>query len=278
MESGQLSMGIDVCHSDPALAGEESHGILRLPPRRDPQDDKNVFSYLIDLFFPKNCLNCGQAETWLCQDCSRKINRRLWQNCPICGQANYWGEYCLPHRRFLDGLWAATDYQDNLVQSIIKIYKYRFVKDLTTILNQWLIALVEQMLKVRQAVAAEPPLFLRQFVENIIIPVPLSRRRRNWRGFNQSEILAKGVADFFNLTIKTDGLARRRHTKPQTELTEERRLKNLQTAFVWRGESLIGKNIILVDDVTTTGATLQECAKVLKQAGASQVWGLVLAH
>jgi ComF family protein len=110
-----------------------------------------------------------------------------------------------------------------------------------------------------------------------VVPVPLHWRRRFQRGFNQSALIAKGL-NFGNARFNTD-LVRIRYTQQQTELTTAAaRRKNVKGAFaVRKGHNFKGKNICLVDDVKTTGATLNECAKTLKEAGANKVFAFVLA-
>ncbi|MBU4216276.1 hypothetical protein L6270_02600 [Candidatus Parcubacteria bacterium] len=112
----------------------------------------------------------------------------------------------------------------------------------------------------------------------LIIPVPLHNKRLRWRGFNQSEKLAHFIANKSQIKINTENLKRIKFKKPQASLKKEARLKNIQNVFTWQGAKLNHQNIILVDDVTTTGATLNECAKILKANGANEVWGLVLAN
>ena len=108
------------------------------------------------------------------------------------------------------------------------------------------------------------------------MPVPLHWRRRFQRGFNQSALIAKGLT-LDNAQFNTD-LVRIRYTQQQIELTVAARKRNVEGAFaVRKGHNFKGKNICLVDDVKTTGATLNECAKVLKEAGAGKVFAFVLA-
>lgn len=117
-----------------------------------------------------------------------------------------------------------------------------------------------------------------QFEEKIdlLVPVPLHWKRRLERGFNQSEKLTKSIAKK-NLPINTD-LVRIRHTQQQWNLTPAQRRRNVKNAFaVRKGHPFKGKNIGLIDDITTSGATLNECAKTLKQAGANKVFAAVLA-
>jgi ComF family protein len=111
---------------------------------------------------------------------------------------------------------------------------------------------------------------------DFIVPVPLHWRRRFQRGFNQSALIAKGL-NFGNAKFNTD-LVRIRYTQEQALLTAAARGKNVKGAFaVRKGHNFKGKNICLIDDVKTTGATLNECAKILKEAGANKVFAFVLA-
>jgi ComF family protein len=115
---------------------------------------------------------------------------------------------------------------------------------------------------------------------DLVIPVPLHWQRGWQRGFNQAEILARGVAR--RLGVETaDPLVRQRSTQPQFRLAKAIRLSNIQGAFSLkeRYQAIIsGRVILVVDDVVATGSTIEECAKILKQKGAKQVWGLVIAR
>jgi len=113
----------------------------------------------------------------------------------------------------------------------------------------------------------------------LIMPVPLHPRRLRARGFNQSLLLAKCVAREIGAELDFLSLRRTRFTKPQTELSSEERKKNVRKAFeVLKPEVVKGRTIVLVDDVATTGSTLNECAKALKRVGADGVLCLVLAR
>jgi len=111
-----------------------------------------------------------------------------------------------------------------------------------------------------------------------LVPVPLARRRLLARNFNQAEVLAQGIAQTTGLKVNSL-LERQRRTKPQSELGAQARLTNLKGAFKLKADCQVKDGIfILVDDVYTSGTTLEECAGVLKQAGAAEVWGLVIAQ
>jgi ComF family protein len=113
----------------------------------------------------------------------------------------------------------------------------------------------------------------------VLVPVPLHQKRLRERGYNQSRLLAQELGKLVNMPVVNDCLARKRHAPPQarTSTVDERR-SNVANAFFCRDRRLEGKQVLLVDDVSTSGATLDACAQALKEAGAASVWGLVLAR
>jgi ComF family protein len=112
----------------------------------------------------------------------------------------------------------------------------------------------------------------------VMVPVPLHTTRLKKRGYNQSELLASQMATFLQLPVNTDTLQRVRKTKSQMKLGIEERHQNVLNAFVCRNKKLAGQRVLLIDDVCTTGSTLDACAAALKESGAIAVWGLTLAR
>jgi len=111
------------------------------------------------------------------------------------------------------------------------------------------------------------------------MPVPLHKKRLRLRGFNQALLLAHGVSLRFRIPLNYDNLVRTRYTRPQVELSGRERAENVRGAFdLIRSAEVCEKKILLIDDVFTTGATMNECAKVLKDAGARSVTVLTLAR
>ncbi|MBI2459677.1 MAG: ComF family protein [Parcubacteria group bacterium] len=264
----------------------------------------NVWLFFLDLIFPIECLGCGRAGFWLCCDCFKEIKFKPRQYCLYCKKENDFGQFCPAPARLnsrsggcrvnysLDGIWIAALYDELLVSRAIKGLKYYFIIDLADDLSQLIILFVDRLLKPSRILqsalaggvawrnfklAENLPLAILNFKDNLVVPAPLSKKRLRWRGFNQSELLARSVAEKYGLEFDGVSLIRTRHKKPQAKLTEAARLKNVKDCFEWRGGNLKKRNIILIDDVVTTGATLNECAKVLKAAGAGEVWGLVVA-
>ncbi|MFA7088136.1 MAG: ComF family protein [Patescibacteria group bacterium] len=211
-------------------------------------------SFFLNLLFPVRCLNCGNEGSWLCQKCFRRLSfadRKRKNNLII------------PN---LKKIFIAGDYDDKLLAELIKKFKYNFLPEIGKILGRFLIMSWQSVLADR----------LIEEKKIILIPIPLSSKRLRWRGFNQAEILAQELADYFSYPISL-GLKRTKHHKPQAELAETKRLINVQNAFSWAGDNLEDWNIVLIDDVATTGATLNEAAKTLKISGAKNIYGLVVA-
>ncbi|PIX10747.1 hypothetical protein COZ73_04995 [Candidatus Falkowbacteria bacterium CG_4_8_14_3_um_filter_36_11] len=231
-----------------------------------------IKAFFLDLFFPISCLICNVEGKWLCPECLARVELPNSQYCFNCRQKNSRGEICsnCQPKYYFDGVWAFGSYEDALIAKLVKNLKYRFIKDLSEILGEMLTILMLDLF--------DKKLLYNNFSQSLIMPVPLHKKRLRWRGFNQSELLAKGIKKYFNLDLRLDELIRTKHKKPQTKLSGRKRKENVKGCFFWKGDWLDGKNIILVDDVITTGSTLNECAKVLKENGAGEVWGLVVAR
>ncbi len=213
--------------------------------------------FVLDLLLPIECLNCSQPGEYFCTSCQAKLKINNLEN-SMSLSTNL-------KRHNLEKVFIAGDYDDPLLQDLIIKYKYNFLAPLSDSLSKFL----SDFWKKNN---------LDEFLNNqqpLLIPMPLSKKRLRWRGFNQADRLTENLAERFGYKISCD--LSRRHRRPQAELNEQQRLKNLSGAFNWRGKSLAGKTVIIIDDVITTGTTIDEAAGVLKKAGASQVWALALA-
>ena len=220
---------------------------------------------ILDLLFPKRCVSCGKLGSYICKKCFSRIEFIKNPVCPVCQRQAVEGKThpgCKGRYR-LDGLVVAARYRGPVKTAIIKV-KYKWIYDIEKIF----VDLLSQRFWKFNLPA-----------ELILVPVPLYSQRKKWRGFNQAEILAKSLSLQFNVPY-FDLMNRFIETKPQVGLSREDRKENVKGAFALRKiiTRVNGKNIILVDDVFTTGATLQECAKVLKQAGAGLIWSLTVAR
>jgi len=235
----------------------------------------NIFqpikNFILDTLFPISCLSCGRDNFWLCADCLKNIELLSFQVCPKCeDEITDSGRVCRDCRpQNLDALLVASKYKENNISKLVHLYKYRFVEDLHVPLGK---ILVKTLLK------SQLPL------PDILLPVPLHPRRLRWRGFNQSQLLAnyinKNLTPGLEVPVAENLLQRKKYTPPQMKIKKySQRLHNLREAFVaTKPEEIKNKTILLVDDIATTGATLFECAKVLKQNGAKKVFAVVIAR
>ncbi|OGN05507.1 MAG: hypothetical protein A3B99_03075 [Candidatus Yanofskybacteria bacterium RIFCSPHIGHO2_02_FULL_44_12b] len=240
---------------------------------------KYSMKWLSDLIFPAKCVGCGEFpggkfRGYLCGRCMASIKIKNSFECIGCKKSVPLGKTCYFCRdgNSIDQLLVAADYKDFKVEALLKAIKYRFIKDL--ILPAFI--LVKKYLK-HFNLKKEADLFQGR---PLVVPIPLHRARYNWRGFNQSEILAGLLADNFQMHTRSDIIVRIKKSKPQAEIEDrEERMKNVESFFcVLRPEAVRGRTVLLVDDICTTGATLNEAAKVLKASGAKKVVGLVVAR
>ena len=234
---------------------------------------KNV---ALDSLFPIFCLSCRKEGFWLCENCLAEMKILDFQVCPACEDSiTDKGFLCFACREtrklHLDGLIAAVSYENPAARKMVHNFKYRFVSDISEPLAKLICrALIRND-------AALP---------DFIIPVPLHPKRLRWRGFNQSLLLAKHISDKLAPLMEIeilDILQRKKFNRPQMQIKNyQERLKNMQNIFALLPDTNLdlikNKNILLIDDIATTGATLEECAKVLKSAGAKKVFAAVVAR
>jgi ComF family protein len=262
---------------------------------------KKIQNSFLDTIFPIDCLGCGKnfenlpaRERWVCPECRLKINSRSEQVCPVCERLSESGKthYSCKNKTALDGLWASV-YYENLVEKSVHHFKFDFIQDISFMLSNLMISSIKgieeygdfhNILMANLGKQSEDNIYLgkEEVIESetIVVPVPLHRKRYNWRGFNQSELLAKRIADEFRLDMRSDVLMRKKNTKPQSKIdNESERLENIKGAFACiDASSFRGKNVIIVDDLCTTLSTINECAMEVRKAGAKEIWGLVVAR
>lgn len=166
--------------------------------------------------------------------------------------------------KYLDGVIYSLDYKKNpAIQAAIRQFKYKFTQDLSDLFGE----LISNKLY---------ELNMNRGKTNVLIPVPLHKKRLNYRGFNQAELIAKSVSGD-NILVK-NALVRIRNTDQQAKLSKEEREINLSNAFEVKGLDIDDSIHFIVDDVCTTGSTLESCAKALKRFGLKKVYGLVVAR
>jgi len=228
------------------------------------------------IFFPSFCELCSillelPGEKIVCSSCLQGIKPHRTSYCLSCGKffsgssEPHYCRRCVEHRPAFSGHRSCGLYGGKL-KDIIILYKYRGFSVLGSSLAEF----------IHKSLGKEESLW---WETDAIIPVPLHPKKEKERGFNQAQILARELARRKRIPLIEDQLVKVKRTLPQTSLEAKEREKNLKGAFeVKDGEKIEGKIILLVDDVFTTGSTLQECSLMLRRAGALEVKALTVAQ
>jgi len=219
----------------------------------------------LDFLFPQWCVGCGKEGDFICYSCRRSLPRIMPPFCPMCGRpqaSSILCPSCVAWQAEIDGIRSPFRF-DGVMRQAIHQLKYRNLRALAVPLSQLL----------QDYLSTNP------MPGEVLAPVPLHWKRLRERGYNQSSLLAKGLGKLINLPVVDDCLIRLRHAPPQARtLTVDERRGNVADAFSCHDYRLKDKQVLLIDDVSTSGATLDACAAALKVAGATSVWGLVLAR
>lgn len=222
----------------------------------DVPNAPGLFERLIRLVFPAKCMICGEilnedSKLYLCENCYRLL--------PRCGR----GIFKTPNIPYIDGLFAAF-YYENGIDEAIKTMKFRSHPRLSATMS-FLIA--EELMK-----ESELPDI------DIIVPVPMHPSKKRRRGYNQTELLAKELSRLLKIPMDGNILGKIRDTRPQSLLKREERMHNMDDVFILSNKDAVrSKNVLLVDDVTTTGTTINQCAKILYNNCSGRIYAAVIA-
>ena len=216
------------------------------------------------MFFPAWCLGCGREGKYICDSCREKLPLISPPICVKCGRPlteNYTCPGCIEEPVVIDGIRAPFLFHGVIRQAIHEL-KYRNLRAIAPVLGGFL----------------HNYLLVNPIPVDVLVPVPIHRKRRRERGFNQSSLIGFELSRRNGMPVVEDCLIRSINTPPQVRTTSaSERRKNIADAFICANEKLKGRQVILIDDVSTSGATLNTCAGVLKASGAASVWGLTLA-
>jgi len=233
---------------------------------------EKIMDGILDVMFPVRCVGCGKEGHYICRRCEGFTSESALI-CPVCQQSSLTGER---HENCtslygLDGLASLWEYE-GVAKSLLHTIKY----------NGMTHAVAETVHRAYISMAGDTMRF-KAFLSYLfsedthITYVPMFKRKEKFRGFNQAAVFAREVGKVVKREV-VSLLEKIGDTKAQVDLTKEERLQNVRGAFRMKSEIRIPKNVVLVDDVWTTGATLQECCKVLKKAGVEKVWGFTVAR
>jgi ComF family protein len=218
---------------------------------------------VLDLLYPPSCVLCGRGGAFICQTCLSAAPRADGLRCDRCWLPLRGADCarCAERPLALSRLRSVFRYEGD-VQRLVHDFKFSGYSCLAE-------PLADEMAMLLQSSGLAP---------DVIVPVPLTGSRRRERGFNQAALLTKRIAKACDARVE-EALARRQFRSPQRALTAAERWRNVEGAFsVALPDAVDGRRVLLIDDVATTGATLDACARVLLEAGASAVDGLTLAR
>lgn len=225
---------------------------------------RNFRGQLLDLVFPPRCVGCHRIGAWLCTECLGQIPRVEPPFCIQCGDKVAADDLCARCRISplqIERIRAAVYFEGALREAIHHLkYKGRT-------------ALVKPLGNLMATHWQQHPM-----PADVLVPVPLHAARLRERGYNQAALLARELAQRVELTVNEKTLVRKRATAPQVELSARERRENVHDAFCCCDDGLAEKRVLLIDDVCTTGATLEACALALRESGAHSVQALTLAR
>lgn len=229
-----------------------------------------IHSIIVDLLFPSFCVGCENFGPLLCDECSKNIGAPI-ATCIFCSEKTAHGVTCGVCRKnnTLAGVISVGGYKNPILRDAVHALKFSGVRDIAEPLGDLLAKNILQTLGND----------LNGFT---LVPLPLHKKRENERGFNQSTLLADRISSLLSLPI-ANILIRQKSTIPQASLDSNMinlRRENIAEAFKINPEftQKIPAKIIIVDDVATTGATISEAEKILKQQGTKEIWGTVICR
>ena len=236
----------------------------------------------MDIIYPPRCPICqaylretdggeGHDDFLFCRSCFSGFSEISSPRCSVCGK---------PYATWVEGDHPCEDCMRNWPYYTRIVAPYLYEGPLMTAIHQFKYGGKSYLAKsLAPLLAASAQKWLNDLDHALVMPVPLHPKRLRERSFNQSLLLARHVATRLGFELDFLSLRRVRYTQPQTGLKKDQRRKNVRKAFELKDRNVVqGRDIILVDDVTTTGNTLNECARVLKKSGAKNVFCVALAR
>jgi ComF family protein len=215
------------------------------------------------VLYPPSCASCGREGVRFCEDCLSKIPIIDQNICEICGEpqiSHHLCDKCQTNLPPFTALRSYFEYSGPIRKAHVNL-KYKNDLGLADTFSTFLISMIQNL----------------GWEFDYVIPVPISKQHRIERGYNQAALIAYPIALAFNAHFSDRLIRRVKETKSQVDLSASERFKNLHNAFQGNSATLNHKKVLLVDDVTTTGATIISCSKALQESGCERIYCITIA-
>lgn len=226
---------------------------------------------VVDALFPRFCVECGREGEYICRDCWLFVSEASFI-CPVCEKSTLDGARHLQckSKYGMDGLASCWEFE-GLMAKVIYAAKYDYAYDTMKSMTK------EALRCMAQNRRFDPFLSFLAHAKTVITYVPMTIRKEKQRGFNQAKSIAYALAENMSKTV-LPLLEKTKETQSQTQLDRVARIENIRDTLKATVDAHFTSQVVLVDDVWTSGATMKECARVLKKAGAERIWGFTLAR
>lgn len=228
----------------------------------------NILKTILGIIYPRTCCFCGKvSEKELCDACAEKVIYIEEPRCKRCGKPVRYAEqeYCYDCQRNAHAYEQGRSLWIHKMPVSLSIYQFKYKN--RRIYGEFY---AKEMARIYGKL-------IRMWGVEVIVPIPLHRKKRKLRGYNQAEIIAKQLGNIMGIPVDCDSVIRNRYTRPQKELNDKERKKNLKQAFSVKEQWGNYKSVLLIDDIYTTGSTIDTVAEELKKNGVQKVWFLTIS-
>lgn len=228
----------------------------------------NIWKKILEIIYPKTCCFCGKvSEKELCDVCAKKVIYIEEPRCKCCGKPVRYAEqeYCYDCQKNTHAYEQGKSLWIHKMPVSLSIYQFKYKN--RRIYGEFY---AKEMARLYGNL-------IRFWGVEVIVPIPLHRRKKRLRGYNQAAVIAKQLGKIMGIPVDCNSIVRNRYTRPQKELNDKERKQNLKQAFSVTNKWKNYKRVLLIDDIYTTGSTMDTVAEELKKNGVQKVWFLTIS-
>ena len=228
----------------------------------------NIWKKILGIIYPKTCCFCGKvSEKELCDVCAKKVIYIEEPRCKCCGKPVRYAEqeYCYDCQKNTHACEQGKSLWIHKMPVSLSIYQFKYKN--RRIYGEFY---AKEMARLYGNL-------IRFWGVEVIVPIPLHRRKKRLRGYNQAAVIAKQLGKIMGIPVDCNSIVRNRYTRPQKELNDKERKQNLKQAFSVTNKWKNYKRVLLIDDIYTTGSTMDTVAEELKKNGVQKVWFLTIS-